>query len=255
MELTVLVPVYNETRRLPRSIGALLKFVNTFPPGEAELLLVDDGSADGTFALAQKYAREHAAVRALQLPAHAGKGAAVRAGAVAARGRAALLCDCDLATSPEEYARFAALMREHDADIVIGSRRVADSNVVRPQSAVKSFLGKCANALIFFTTGMPHKDTGCGFKLFGPRALLLFPHSVLNAAGQDIEILFLARLAKLRVVETGVRWAHDPDSRFGAAAYFIALAELARLRLRAWRGGYRGACVDVNNARKNDRAN
>ena len=243
--LTVLIPLFNEERRLPTTIAKFVAFVENFSDDEgrrAELLLVDDGSDDGTYALIQRYQREYAHLPIQSVTTrHLGKGGAIRYGMSLARGQQVLMCDCDLSTSLEEYARFAELLRDYD--IVIGSRKISGARVEKPQGILKRMLGMVAQYLIRIVVPLDYDDISCGFKLFGPVAKRLFAHSIFNNAGQDMEILFLARIAELRVIETGVVWINNNDSRFGPMSYVTALCELIKLRCRIWNKSYDVAAI------------
>ena len=228
--LSVIVPVYNEEKRLPTTFPQFLDFATKYQDGEIEIIFIDDCSEDNTFSLITNYAKEHEKFRAEKLAVHAGKGAALRLGAKAARGKIFLLCDCDLSTSFAFYDEFHKLLSDYD--IVIGSRKAKDSNVTKSQSVLKRTAGKFAQFLIRFVIGLEFADNSCGFKIFGPKATKVFQHSVIEKVLIDTEILYIAKMANLKILEKGVLWVNNEDSRFGMSSYFIALYELIKLRIR-----------------------
>ncbi|MBF2734998.1 MAG: glycosyltransferase [Betaproteobacteria bacterium AqS2] len=240
--VSVLLPLYNEERRLPRTYPQFLAFLDGFAPaGGAELVLADDCSADGTWKLIEGLAREREDVVAVRVPVHGGKGAALRLAAARARGRSLLAVDCDLSTDFSFYPPFAKLLQEHD--IVIGSRRVAGADVTKSQNLYKRCVGQIAQFLINRLNRWDYGDVNCGFKLYGPRTLGLFRHTVLDSVLMESEMLNFARLAGLRVKEEPVVWTNDEETRIGMRQYLHAMLELCWMRLRFILGRYDVAAI------------
>lgn len=241
-EVSVLLPLYNEEKRLPRTYPQFLAFLDGFEPaGGAELVLADDCSTDGTWRLIQGLAQEREDVAAARLPVHGGKGAALRLAASRAKGRSLLAVDCDLSTDFSFYPPFAALLADHD--IVFGSRRVAGADVTKSQNLYKRCVGQVAQFLINRLNRWDYGDVNCGFKLYGPRTLGLFRHTVLDSVLMESEMLNFARLAGLRVKEEPVVWTNDDETRIGMRQYLHAMLELLRLRLRFMLGRYDVAAI------------
>ena len=234
--LSVVVPAFNEEQRLP----ALLDAFET-GAGDAfaaagfdlhELVVVDDGSTDGTAALLEARAARLPALEVIRLPENRGKGAAVRAGMLAATAPVALLTDADLATPLGEVGALAVGL-DGGYDVAIGSRGLPGSTIVVHQPAHRELLGKTFNVLARTLTGLPFHDTQCGFKLFDLRtSRRLFELQRIDGFAYDAELLVLARCLGLRVAEIPVRWSNDERTSVGIVR---APLQMARDLLRiAW---------------------
>ncbi len=215
--LTIVVPAFNEARRLPSLLAALAADAATAADAAGlelvELFLVDDGSTDATPAI---LAGEHALsglTRVITLPANNGKGAAVRAGALSASGERILMTDVDLSTPLDDLAALSAAV-EAGAALAIGSRSIAGSDVARPQPRHRELMGKTFNLLLRLGTGIPWRDTQCGFKLFRTEATRpLFELQRVNGFAFDAELCVHARRLGLTVTEVPVRWFDNRDTR------------------------------------------
>jgi dolichyl-phosphate beta-glucosyltransferase len=209
MILSVVIPAWNEAHRIGPTLATIKAFLKEKLP-DAELLVVDDGSTDTTASIA-----EAAEVRLIRLPFNQGKGAAVRAGMLAAKGQWRLFSDADLSTPIEEVIPFLAAARE-GADIVVGSRSLPESKVLKHQPWYRELMGRSFNALVQNSVFPGMIDTQCGFKLFSARAAkLCFEPLEVSGFAFDVEVLLRARNQKLKIVEVPVRWVDSPDSRVG----------------------------------------
>ncbi len=238
--LSIVIPAYNEERRLGPSLDAIAAYVRRRRL-RAEILVVDDGSTDATGAVAlSRWGR----VPGLELIApgvNQGKGAAVRAGVMAARGARVLFSDADLSTPIEELAGLEAALNA-GADLAVGSRALDRTRVTVRQPLYREAAGRVFNALVQ-RVGVPGiADTQCGFKLF-PAELgrRLFRLQRVPRFGFDVELLFLARKAGCRIAEVPVRWVNSPDTRVrplrdGGRAFL----DLALIRLYDALGRYQG---------------
>jgi dolichyl-phosphate beta-glucosyltransferase len=236
IHLSVVIPAYNEEAR----IGGTLARVAEYLAGRdyaAEIFVVDDGSTDGTREVAAAAGAAAGAVpfRLLALPANRGKGAAVREGVLAARGEFILFSDADLSTPIEEAARLLERQRETGADAVLGSRALPDSWITRPQGRLRRLAGKTFNRMVRLLTGLPFRDTQCGFKLFrGPVARELFSRLREERFAFDVEIVYRAVHRGLRVIEVPVEWADDRRSRVrflrDSARMAVALLRIRRAK-------------------------
>ena len=229
--LSVIIPAYNEENRVRPAIDATFSWAAA-SGFDVEVLLSDDGSRDGTLKAAQSLAGNRPQLRALSGP-HAGKGAAVRRGMLAATKEAVLFMDADQAAPASEVeALWPAL--EAGADVVCGSRALPESKILVPQPGARSWAGRSARGLIRLS-GLTHvRDTQCGFKLFTAQAAKnIFSKVTIDGFAFDLEVLGLAKRLGLRVVEAPIRWSHKEPSHLSLKRDLFRIA-LEVLRL-AWR--------------------
>jgi len=209
---SVVIPAFNEAHRL---LPFLERVVAYFEGRDEpyEVIVVDDGSTDGTAELVE--ARNLAAVRVLRLPANAGKGGAVRAGMLAARGAYRLFADADGATPIEELKRLEPILVA-GADVVIGSRVLVDPGVSVTTRSHRVAAGRLFNWLVARMGLRGIADSQCGFKAFtAPAAARLFEALSTEGFGFDVELLLRARAAGCRIVEVPVNWADQAGSKVG----------------------------------------
>jgi len=209
IDLSVVIPAFNEASRLGDSLEQLLPYLERRKK-PFEVLVVDDGSADATSEVAAQYA--HRGVWVLELSRNRGKGAALRHGVVASSGREVLLCDADMSTPIEELERLEPLLQE--ARLVLGSRDVAGARVELHQPWHRELMGKVFNLFIRALGFGQFRDTQCGFKLMdGVAARELFPQLTIERFAYDVELVWEAQRRGWRVVEVGVAWRDSPVSR------------------------------------------
>ena len=230
--LSIVVPAYNEERRIEPLLDGLRALAATGVPGLEllEAVIVDDGSTDGTV---HRVAAELGTAPWITLVAdggpNQGKGAAIARGVAAARGELVLLADVDLATPLAEVGRLLAAL-ERGAEVAIGSRDVPGS-VVIGASFHRKLMGRVFNYGVRRVTGLPYRDTQCGFKLMpsGVGRTLLGDQLVAGYAF-DVEMLLRARALGLRVVEVPIRWTHRPGSKLNPLpAAFAMTRDVLRL--------------------------
>ncbi|MFE3602252.1 glycosyltransferase [Streptomyces sp. NPDC059142] len=242
VDLTVVVPAYNEERRLRPTLDAIRDHLRADPDrwGEWELIVVDDGSTDRTAEVAAEAAADEPRIQLVRSVRNRGKGHALRQGVLASYGRRVLVTDADLATPIGELDRLDELLAaDDDAGAAIGSRAHPDARIEVRQLAVREWLGRLGNRLIQRVAVDGISDTQCGFKLFdGERARAAFADSRLDGWGIDVEILRFFRRSGWPVTEVPVRWSHQPGSKVRPLDYGRVLLELARLRVA--RGGASG---------------
>ncbi len=213
--ISIVIPAYNEEKRLP---GTLLRIRDYFAAapvaGEGiEVIVVDDGSIDGTAGVVKEWIRGMPCLRLLSNEANRGKGYSVRHGMLEARGRLVLFTDADLSSPIEESAKLLAAI-EAGNEVAIGSRAIDRSLIKVHQSRFREIAGMIFNGLVKLFTGLPFHDTQCGFKAFVREpSRIIFEQQRVERFGFDPEILFLAQRHGLRSVEVPVRWAHDPATR------------------------------------------
>jgi glycosyltransferase involved in cell wall biosynthesis len=214
--LSVVIPAYNEERRLARSIPRIVEWLRQRHRGEDdayEIVVVDDGSTDGTARVVEALARDVGRLRLVSLPSNRGKGAAVRAGVLEADGDLVLFTDADLSTPIEEADRLiAALARGYG--MACGSRAAAGASVEHDQGVLRDLAGKLFGLGTRLLVVRGIADTQCGFKaMTRDVAQLLFKEARTDSAIFDVELLLLAARRGVPVVEIPVRWRHDPDTR------------------------------------------
>jgi dolichyl-phosphate beta-glucosyltransferase len=233
--LSVVVPAYNEALRLPATLQALRVYLDGSGEEceEYEVIVVDDGSGDGTADLADRARADWPQLRVIRLPENRGKGASVRAGMLAARGELRLFTDADLSTPITELAKLREQVGGSTA-VVIGSRAVADSRVEVHQPARRELMGRTYNRLLQLLVLRGLHDTQCGFKLFtAEAAVACFTPLRTPGYGFDAEVLLRARRLGWYVAEVGVVWRHAENSRVSPLRDSVrTLLDLLALRLR-----------------------
>lgn len=231
--LSLVVPAYNEARRLPFTLERIRGYLDA--TGEPyEVLVVDDGSTDATADDAERRTASWPELRVVRLPANRGKGAAVRAGMLLARGAHRAFTDADLSTPIEELPRLRARL-DGNCRVAIASRDLPGSRIEVHQPAWREFMGRTYNRLLRALVLPGLRDTQCGFKVFtGDAAVRCFEPLRTERFGFDAEVLRRARRAGWTVAEVPVRWRHVEESRVnGIRASGRMLYDLVRLRL--WR--------------------
>ncbi len=240
--LSVVLPAFNEAARIGPTLARILEFTRTVDGG-AEVIVVDDGSTDGTGELAAR--PEYRAIRWLRLARNQGKGAALRAGVAASAGAEVLLCDADLSTPIEEYEHLrrhlagiggvaggAGVDGTGGAGVVLGSRGLAESKITRHQPRYRELMGRMFNLLVRTLVVGGIRDTQCGFKLLrGELARRLFADLRIDRFAYDVELVWLARRRGERVVEVGVAWHDSPASSVHALRDSTKMfADILRIR-------------------------
>jgi len=237
LELSVVVPAYNEERRLGRTLAEIVGYLRSRRVA-FELIVVDDGSRDGTSALTRELAGVHSELRLIRLPENCGKGYAVRTGVVNARGARVLFADADGATPVAELERLEGALAT--ADIAIGSRALAGSGVRVEARWYRRIIGRVFHALVSGLTVSGFRDTQCGFKLFdGAVAHDLFSAMRMGGFSFDVELLLMARRRGYRVAEVAVNWMHQPGSQVRLVRDSLRMGrDLFIIRSNALRGHY-----------------
>ncbi|HEY3789882.1 MAG TPA: dolichyl-phosphate beta-glucosyltransferase [Urbifossiella sp.] len=231
--LSVVIPAYNESDRLGPYLAEIRAHLDSTYSENYEVLVVDDGSADGTAALVEQAAAAWPRLRLLRHAANRGKGAAVRTGVLAASGRRILFADADGATPIAEEWRLAAAMARGIA-VAAASRYVPGPGVARERNLRREIASTVFRAAAHSLVGVGVKDTQCGFKMFEAEAA-----RTLFSAGQetgylfDIEMLALARRFSYEVAEVAVNWSERPGSKVRFVRDSLRMfAGLWRLRRR-----------------------
>ena len=234
--LSLVVPAFNEERRIQDSLQQIIDYL-TKQSYSWEVLVIDDGSRDRTGKLVEECSSRDPRVSLISQP-HRGKGHAVKIGMLAAKGAYRVQCDADLSMPIEQIARFLPPQLE-DFDVAIGSREAAGARRIG-EPGHRHLMGRVFNYLVRLT-GVSLKDTQCGFKCYaGPRAHGLFSLQRLDGFGFDVEVLFLARQQKLRVIEVPIDWYYRSESKVRPLRDTLGMVrDLAAIRLNQLLGRYR----------------
>ncbi len=239
MDLSLVIPCFNEASRIDACLEAVVAWRDRQPGLAAEVVVVDDGSRDGTGDRVRAFAGRRAEVRLVSLPENSGKGAAVRAGVLASRGEVVVFLDADLAVDVAHVDDVLPALR-NGVDVAVGCRHVPGAAVERPQGLVRRALGRGYLGLSRWLLDIPVADVTCGFKGFRRRvALRLFQGARCERWGFDAEILHLAARENYEVLEVPVRWRDGSDSRVRLPFDLLrSLKELLAVRRRSRRGDY-----------------
>ena len=231
---SVVIPCFNEEGRVSETLRATIEYLAANAP-ESELIVVNDGSTDGTGEMARKILSEtNIATRLLENFPNRGKGAAVRSGLLAAREPIGLFSDADLSAPIKETPKLIEPIANGDVDIAFGSRALDRSLIGIHQPWRREQGGRVFNFLVRVATGLPFWDTQCGFKAFRLdvcRPILDAAH--VNGFAFDVELLYLAQRAGLRIREVPVRWNHAEGSKVSFFKDSLRmLREVIALRVR-----------------------
>lgn len=236
--LSFIIPAYNEEQRLPYYLERVIGFF-AGEPYSYEVIVVDDGSSDGTAALVKALMAQHSCLRLVALDRNRGKGFAVKTGMSAAKGQLRVFADADGATPVEEIRR---LLDAHGqgADIAIGSRAMRSDECVVTGRVHRKIMGTVFNGLIRSLAVRGIHDTQCGFKLFTASAAEdIFPRQRITGFGFDVELLFLARRFGYRIIEVPVNWSDVGGTKVRLVRdSFRMFSEVLRIRFTNFAGGY-----------------
>jgi dolichyl-phosphate beta-glucosyltransferase len=234
--LSVIIPAFNEERRLSTTIEKVLAYLQA-QSYSSEVLIVENGSQDSTFQIAQGYAEQHANLRVIR-EQQRGKGLAVKRGMLEACGEYRFMCDADFSMPVTEINRFLP-PAQTGFDILIASRE-APGAVRYNEPAYRHFVGRVFNAMIRLIALPELQDTQCGFKCFrNSVAEDVFRLQTLRGWSFDVEVLFIAKQRGYRIAELPIPWYFNPDSHVDVVRDSIQMAlDLFRIRLNGLRGEY-----------------
>jgi glycosyltransferase involved in cell wall biosynthesis len=250
--LSIVIPAYNESARIGKTLRQVLSYLDE-QPGGGEIIVVDDGSKDDTARVAEESFAAHAQGktegRVIRVEPNRGKGHAVRTGLLAARARVAAFFDADLSMPVTETPKLVGPIRSGQYDLVFGSRALDRRLIGTHQPWTREQSGRIFNRVMRTLTGLPFKDTQCGFKAFRMdvcRAVV--EGALIDRFGFDVELLFIAHRAGLRMLEYPVRW----DDVAGGSVSFLSglqgFAELNQIRQNFRRGLYDEAIARAREA-------
>jgi glycosyltransferase involved in cell wall biosynthesis len=239
-KLSIVIPAYNEERRLAPTLDKIFSFLDSLPARSAEVIVVDDGSRDQTAALVEKRAQCEPRLRLVRNPGNRGKGFSVRHGMDEARGEWLLMSDADLSAPIEELQQLMDAAAMAKAQIAIGSRAIDRSLIGVHQNRMREISGMVFNSVMRLVTGLPFKDTQCGFKLYHrDAARLIFPRQQLNGFGFDVEDLFIARKLGIASIEVPVKWNNVEGTTVSLVQALKAFSDLLVIRWHSLAGRYR----------------
>lgn len=237
--LSVVIPAYNEEQRLPRTLDDVLRYL-AGQSYTAEVVVVDDGSTDGTSRIVRERDAGATPVRLIAHPdgVNHGKGAAVRLGMRAARGAFRIFMDADNSTTLDHIERFWPFF-EQGYDVVIGSRDVRGAEIKVRQPWYKELAGNAGNLFIRALAAPGISDTQAGFKMFTERCIEnILPCLTIDHWGFDVELIVAARRRGFQVMEVPIKWVNAPNSKVRALTYFEVLGEVWRVRRNLRAGLY-----------------
>lgn len=239
--ISIIVPAYNEEARIGQTLRTILAYLNEHYES-TELIVVDDGSSDNTTQVAQQSVVNAGSVntRIIRNQTNRGKGHAVRTGLLAARAPVALFSDADLSTPISEMPKLIEPIQAGECDLVFGSRALDRSLIGVHQPWRREQGGKIFNLIVRLSTGLPYWDTQCGFKAFRMDLCRpLIEMAIVDRFAFDVELLYMAQLAGLRLREIAVRWDHNDGSKVNVLRDSIRMfGEVRAIRRRVLRGEY-----------------
>lgn len=242
--LSVVIPAYNEAARIRASLQGAADYLAA-GPFDADIVVVDDGSTDGTVALVEAFAAtlphgRSPSVRVLKNGRNRGKGYSIKHGVLLAEGDLVLISDADFSTPISDLPLLLRPVEHEGYGIAIGSRALPGSRVEIHQAAWREGMGRAFNRLVRAITGLPFRDTQCGFKLMRRQDVLaLFRAARIERFAYDVEILYLARKAGVRVTEVPVLWRNAAGTKVNALLDPLdMLKDIVRVVLRDRLGRY-----------------
>ena len=239
MTLSIVIPAYNEERRLPGTLDVVFNWLDGSSYGDAEVLVVDDGSTDATTAVVESRAATEPRLRLVQNPGNRGKGFAIRHGMLEAKGEWILFSDADLSAPIDELPKLIAAAQDKNAAIAIGSRALDRSLIGVHQSQWREMSGIVFNRIMRLITGLPFSDTQCGFKLFRrDAARRVFPLQRLDGFSFDVEDLFVAHALGIPTIEVPVRWNNVEGTKVGLMQGVASFLDLLRISWKWLQGHY-----------------
>lgn len=239
-KLSVIIPAYNEELRLPQTLKRSIEYLESQPYG-SEIIVVNDGSSDGTERVVREYCGNGIPLRLLRHPdgANHGKGASVRRGMLEACGEYRLFMDADNSTTLDHVDRFWPAF-ESGYNVAIGSRALKDSVIKVRQTRIKEIAGRIGNRIIQRLAVPGILDTQAGFKMLtAEKADIIFPRLTIERWGYDIEMLAIARFHNCRICEIPITWFNSVGSKVSMGSYLQVLTEVLKIRRNIRAGLYR----------------
>jgi dolichyl-phosphate beta-glucosyltransferase len=250
--LSIVIPAYNESARIAKTLREVLAYLED-QPGGGEVIVVDDGSKDDTSGVAEGVFAERpldgVEGRVIRVEPNRGKGHAVRTGLLAARNTVAAFFDADLSMPITETPKLVEPIRSGQYDVVFGSRALDRKLIGTHQPWTREQSGRVFNLVMRLLTGLPFKDTQCGFKAFRMDVCRpVVEGALIDRFGFDVELLFIAHRANLRMLEYPVRWDDVAGGTVSFRSGLQGFAELNEVRRNNARGLYDAAVARAREA-------
>ncbi len=238
-DLSVIIPAYNEEKRISRSVSLLKEYLNSLDL-YYEIIIVDDGSKDATSEIVKKLALTEPAIKLIRNAVNTGKGFAVKHGMEEATGAWRIFTDADLSTPPEEIGKALICLKE-GYEVVIGSRRVKGANIKSQQPPLRRTFSHIFHLVRRLMLLRDIKDTQCGFKAFSARAAKeIFPRLSILGFVFDVEVIVIAKTLGYKIKEMPVNWIDDTRSTLTPAKHLREVAgDLITIRRNIKEGKYR----------------
>lgn len=239
IDVSIIIPAYNEEKRVGDSLAKIAGYFSNRDE-TIEIIVVDDGSTDGTPDVVRRMSEKYGYIRCLRNEGNMGKGFSIKRGMLDAKGQLALFSDADLSTPIEEYEKLKEAMVSENADVVIASRALPGSTKPVRQGFLRESMGKIFGLFVKLILGLHLSETQCGFKMFTKKAAReVFHWQTIFGFGFDPEILFIAKKRGFKIAEVPVVWINDFDSKLNPVADSIKMfLELLKIRVKAWIGHY-----------------
>lgn len=231
INVSLIIPCYNEGSKLFNNITKIIDFMKLNTNIDYEILIVNDGSKDNTYEISKLLSEKHKEVKSVGYLQNRGKGGAVKEGILQSKGEWIIFMDADLSTN---LVAINEVLNDNDNyDVIIGSRRHDDTNVIKGQNYVRKFTSKTCSILTNLIIPLHINDTQCGFKAFkGNIAYEFALKQQLNGFAFDVELLYMAKINKCKIKEFGVEWENDEDSRVSVVNnsinFFIDLLKIRK---------------------------
>lgn len=237
MHLSVIIPAYNEEKRIEKTLLSVDKYLSR-QLYDYEILVVNDGSKDETANIVNGLAGRIKSLKLIDNKENHGKGWVVKQGMLSARGDYRLFMDADNSTTIDHFGKFWPEV-ERGNNVIIASIAVTGAQVAKGEKFYRRLLGKLGNLWIQFWVLPGIWDSQRGFKLFSARAAeAIFPKLKINHWGFDVEVLALARKLGFKIKEVPIRWDNEGESKVKPSAYFQVLLEVLKIRWNLWLGKY-----------------
>ncbi len=238
MHISVIIPAYNEEKRIEKTLWSIDRYLSG-QSYDYEILVVDDGSRDATVEVVRGLVSQIKGLRLISNKENRGKGWVVRQGMLEAAGKYRLFMDADNSTTVDQIAGFFPYFQK-GYDVVIGSRRIKDANIVVKQTFLRDFLGGVFRFAVHTLVPLNVADSQAGFKMFSKKATAaVFPRQTICRWAFDVEIISISRKLGLKIKEAPIKWANSAESHVKVSGMCKMLLEVFIVRLKLWTGKYK----------------